>query len=54
MNGYAYHASLIIVIPEYQNDQWIEKPQICCLNPFIPKFKKYILPTFLKSNVWVR
>ena len=24
------------------------------VNPFTPKFKKYILPTFLKSNVWVR
>ena len=23
-------------------------------NPFAPKFKKYILPTFLKRNVWVR
>ena len=24
------------------------------LNPFTPKFKKYILPTFLKRNVWAR
>ena len=24
------------------------------LNPFTPEFKKYILPTFLKRNVWVR
>ena len=23
-------------------------------SPFTPKFKKYILPTFLMSNVWVR
>ena len=24
------------------------------LKPFTPKFKKYILPTFLKSNMYVR
>ena len=23
-------------------------------NPFTPKFKNYIVPTFLKRNVWVR
>ena len=25
--------------------------QVCDVNPFTPKFKKYILPTFLKRNV---
>ena len=27
--------------------------EVSCFNPFTPKFKKYILPTLQKRNVWV-
>ena len=44
------HSTLIVVLSlkSEMGTDWL------MINPFIPKFKKYILPTFLKSNVWVR